>query len=70
MMHASFPTAKDLCMKRKPENNDQCLVHMVTGVIEESVLMSSFILLHSNLISHGKVCSASPITVDWDLFFF
>lgn len=22
-------------MKRKPENNDQCLMHMVTGVTEE-----------------------------------
>lgn len=34
-MHASFPTAKDSGMKRKPENNDQCLMHMVTGVTEE-----------------------------------
>lgn len=68
MMHASFLTAKDSCMKRKPENNDQCLVHMVTGVIEESVLMSHFILLHSTLISQGKVCCASPITEVWEFF--
>lgn len=70
MMYASFLTATDLCVKRKPENNGRRLVHMVTGVIEESVLMSGSILLYSTLISHAKVCCAGPITAVWELLFF